>query len=140
VFRFHNLDPRHRPHGWRAVARWAIGDRLLGRRRVEPAGPGAPRVPPDLQAVCDTRGAPRLTWIGHASFLGSLGGGTFLVDPVFSPRAARLVRRHVPPGLAPHDRTTTTSMRLRFARCRRTWRSSCPARWGAGFTGAGSRG
>lgn len=86
-----------------AIIRWGILDRLAGRRRVVPPGPGAPRVEPD-PIPGDGRSAPDgLTWIGHASFLGSLGGGRFLVDPVFSERAGRLYRRHAAPALRPAD-------------------------------------
>jgi L-ascorbate metabolism protein UlaG (beta-lactamase superfamily) len=85
----------------RAVLRWGVIDRLLGRRRVAPPGPPAPRVPPDPDLIRDVGGAPRLTWIGHASFLGSLGGGTFLVDPVFSDRAGVVVKRYAPPAFGP---------------------------------------
>jgi L-ascorbate metabolism protein UlaG (beta-lactamase superfamily) len=42
---------------------------------------------------------PRLTWIGHASFLGSLAGSRFLIDPVFSSHAGVLYPRHTAPGL-----------------------------------------
>jgi L-ascorbate metabolism protein UlaG (beta-lactamase superfamily) len=38
-------------------------------------------------------------WLGHASFLGSLGGHRFLIDPVFSPHAGWLYRRYLPPPL-----------------------------------------
>ena len=34
--------------------------------------------------------ATTVTWIGHASFLVSVGGATFLTDPVFSSRASPL--------------------------------------------------
>jgi L-ascorbate metabolism protein UlaG (beta-lactamase superfamily) len=40
-----------------------------------------------------------LAWLGHASFLGSLGGYQFLIDPVFSRHAGWLYRRHLPPPL-----------------------------------------
>jgi len=101
--RFANLDPRHRPHDARAILRWAVWDRLTGRRRIEPPGPPAPRVEPDRDAVLRDGGPPSLTWIGHASFLGSVAGVRFLIDPVFSPSAGRLVPRFVPPGLLPRD-------------------------------------
>jgi len=99
--RFQNPDPAHAPHGIRAVVRWGVTDRILGRRRVSHPGPAAPRVEPDLDAVHDLDGPPRLTWIGHASFLGSAEGAAFLIDPMFSRRAGWLFPRHVAPGLAP---------------------------------------
>jgi L-ascorbate metabolism protein UlaG (beta-lactamase superfamily) len=101
--RFANPDPAHGPHGMGAILRWGVFDRLLGRRRIEPPGPPAPRVAPDLDAIRDLDGPPRLTWIGHASFLGSLGGGAFVVDPHFSDHAGVIYKRHVAPGLRPAD-------------------------------------
>jgi L-ascorbate metabolism protein UlaG (beta-lactamase superfamily) len=50
-------------------------------------------------AIRRADGPPRVTWIGHASFLATLGGASFLIDPVFSKRIALLVPRHGEPGL-----------------------------------------
>jgi L-ascorbate metabolism protein UlaG (beta-lactamase superfamily) len=97
--RYNNPDPRHRPHDMRAVFRWGILDRVTGRRRVRPAGPPAPRVEPDLRLIRGSNGPTRLTWVGHASFLGTIGGAHFLIDPVFSERVAWVVRRRAPAGL-----------------------------------------
>ena len=99
--RYANLDPRHAPHGLSAVLRWSILDRISGRRRIAPLGSPAPGVPPDLEAIRDPHGPPRVTWIGHASFLVSLAGASVLVDPVFSRRIAGLVPRNGDPGLLP---------------------------------------
>ena len=101
--RFTNLDPAHRPQNARAILRWGLWDRLTGRRRISPPGPPAPRVAPDLAAIHDPHGPPRLTWIGHASFLVSVGGVHVLIDPMFSERAGRIYRRSVPPGLVPSE-------------------------------------
>lgn len=101
--RFANLDPRHRPNDFRAIWRWGVSDRLSGRRRVSPPGPPAPRVEPDLDLVHERSERPRLTWIGHASFLAALGGRSFLVDPVFGRRVGWVYRRHGLPGLSPHQ-------------------------------------
>ena len=101
--RFSNPDPAHRPHGTAAILRWGVWDRLAGRRRVMPPGPPAPRVDPDLPAIRRADGPPRLTWIGHATFLGAAGGAHFLVDPIFSARAGFTYRRFVEPGLSAAD-------------------------------------
>ncbi len=98
-----HLDPDHRPHGLRTVVRWGIFDRLTGARKIAPPGPGAPVAAPDLELIHRPGGAPRLTWIGHASFLGSLGGQRFLIDPNFSRRIGAFYPRHVPPGLEAGD-------------------------------------
>lgn len=99
--RYANLDPRHRPHSLGALWRWSVGDRLSGRRVIAPPGPPAPRVAVDPSRLADLAGAPRLTWIGHASFLGSAGGAAFLFDPIFSSSAGGVVRRYGEPGLRP---------------------------------------
>ncbi len=98
--RFANADPRHRFHGPRAILRWAVWDRLRGRRRVRPAGPPAPRVEPDAARIRRHGERAQLTWGGHATFLASLGGRSVLVDPVFSRRIAWFVPRYGRPGLA----------------------------------------
>jgi L-ascorbate metabolism protein UlaG (beta-lactamase superfamily) len=95
--RFHNMDPDHRPHGAGAILRWGITDRLLGRRRPQPPGPPSPIVQPDLDLIHRDTGESYLMWLGHASFLGALGGHRFLIDPVFSPHAGWLYRRHLRP-------------------------------------------
>jgi L-ascorbate metabolism protein UlaG (beta-lactamase superfamily) len=50
--------------------------------------------------VNDPAGRPRLTWIGHASFLLSLDGVNLLVDPVLAPRTGLVYRRFDGPGLS----------------------------------------
>ena len=97
--RFTNLDPNHRPHGRWEILRWGITDRLRGRRRPRPPGLPAPIVGPDFDLLQSRSSQPWLTWLGHASFLGSLGGHRFLIDPVLSAHAGWLYRRHLPPPL-----------------------------------------
>jgi L-ascorbate metabolism protein UlaG (beta-lactamase superfamily) len=97
--RYSNQDPGHRPHGPRAILRWGITDRLLGRRRKRPPGPAAPIVPPDNDLIHGGTTEPWLIWLGHASFLGSLGGHRFLIDPLFSAHAGWLYRRYLPPPM-----------------------------------------
>jgi L-ascorbate metabolism protein UlaG (beta-lactamase superfamily) len=92
------------------VFRWSVLDRLTGRRRVAPPGPPAPRTTIDRVALHRADGSPRVTWIGHASFLGSLSGASFLVDPVFSRRIARLIKRHGEPGLLAADLPPLTAL------------------------------
>ena len=101
--RFRNLDPAHRPHGMGAVFRWGVWERYVVGRPIDPPGPPAPRVEPDAALLGEREGPPRLTWVGHASFLGQLGGSAFLVDPVFSRRVGWVVRRHGEPGLTSRD-------------------------------------
>jgi len=101
--RFRNLDPRHRgPSTW-AAFRWAIGDRVLGKRRPAPPGPPAPSVAPDLALIESPDEGVRITWIGHSSFLIQIGAQNLLVDPVFSERIAWFFPRYVAPGLRPDE-------------------------------------
>ncbi len=101
--RFTNPDPRHRPHNLREAWRWGVWDRLTGRRRVEPPGPPAPAVAHDAKLVHANGDFPRLTWIGHASFLVTLDGKHILVDPVFARRIGTFYPRHGLPGLEADD-------------------------------------
>ncbi len=97
--RFANPDPGHAPHSAAAVFRWMVLDPLRGRRRVQPAGPPAPRTAPDVERIHSPAKTTRATWIGHASFLCTLAGRHLLIDPVFSRRIAMFVPRHGEPGL-----------------------------------------
>ena len=98
-----HFDPEHQPQPFSQVFRWAVLDRLTGRRKVAPPGPPAPRVAPDLERLQQRAAEPRVTWIGHASFLGQLGGASVLIDPVFSRALSGVFRRYVAPGLAPEQ-------------------------------------
>jgi L-ascorbate metabolism protein UlaG (beta-lactamase superfamily) len=95
--RFQNVEPAHKFHTFDAVLRWGIGDRWTGRRRIATPGAPAPAVEPDPELL-RRRDGLRLTWIGHASFFGVLGGARFLVDPVFSRRVGVFYPRHGRPG------------------------------------------
>ena len=97
--RYENLDPDHRPHGPGAILRWGITDRLLGRRRKQPPGTPAPIVQPDYDLINGEDARSWLLWLGHASFLGSLVGRRFLIDPVFSSHAGWFFRRYLPPPM-----------------------------------------
>jgi len=57
----------------------------------------------DLDAIHGVSSAPRVTWIGHASFLATLSSTSCLVDPVFSKAIAGIVRRHGEAGLQAPD-------------------------------------
>lgn len=105
-----HLDPDHPPHGRSDIFRWAILDRIRGRRRPRPPGPPAPRIEPDLELIHRRGGAPRLTWIGHSSLLGTLGGASFLVDPVFSQRVGWVYRRHGLPALTAEELPPLTAV------------------------------
>ncbi len=99
--RFKNLDGSV-PQTFNSVFKWAVTDRLAGRRRKSPDRAPMPRVEPDLQALA-TPPAPgegaRLTWLGHASWLVQLDGVSLLIDPVLRDAINVVIRRNVPPGV-----------------------------------------
>ena len=59
-----------------------------------------PAVSPDRALIATAASRPRITWLGHASFLLQLDGASVLVDPVFSMRIAGFIRRNVPAPLS----------------------------------------
>jgi L-ascorbate metabolism protein UlaG (beta-lactamase superfamily) len=86
------------------VFRWAVTDKVMGRRRRSPERAPVPRVDPDeaLLAAPPPPGQPaRLTWLGHASWLVQLDGVTLLIDPVLGDSIGGVVKRNVAPGLPP---------------------------------------
>src|SRR6267143_1480915 len=101
--RFANLDGSG-PNAGRMVFRWAVLDRLNGRRRRTPPTAAVPAVAPDpaLLATAPAPGEPaRITWLGHASWLVQLDGASLLIDPVFGERVSYLIPRNVPAPLRP---------------------------------------
>jgi L-ascorbate metabolism protein UlaG (beta-lactamase superfamily) len=99
--RFVNLDGST-PRGLSALLRWAVWDRVTGKRRRAPDRAPVPVVAPDLAALA-TPPAPgepaRVTWLGHASFLVQLDGVSLLVDPALLPSITGGIARNVPPGV-----------------------------------------
>jgi L-ascorbate metabolism protein UlaG (beta-lactamase superfamily) len=80
------------------IWKWRVTDALAGKNRSREGGPFAPpRRQPDRALI--EGGAPQLTWIGHASFLLTLGGKRILVDPIFRHRLGPIARL-APPGIA----------------------------------------
>jgi len=100
--RFLNLDGSG-PSPPGAVFRWAVVDRVVGRRRRSAARAAVPTVAPDLALLATPASAPRLTWLGHASFLVQLDGASVLIDPIFGERIAGFIRRNAPAPLRPRD-------------------------------------
>lgn len=100
---YRNLDGSVVEKGLGDVLKWKLGLSAPGEVREQFLAEArsvqrAPRMPNDGTGL---RGASRsgLTWIGHATFLAQLGGLSFLIDPVLSPRLFT-IRRLVDPGLA----------------------------------------
>ena len=95
---FKNLDGSGpQPPG--VVFRWAVLDKLSGRRRKSPDAAEVPFVKTDPRAVAlpPAVGEPaRLTWLGHASWLVQLDGLSLLIDPIFGERISYVVKRNCP--------------------------------------------
>jgi len=99
--RFVNLDGTV-PQGLGTVLRWAVIDRLAGRRRRSPPNAPVARVEPDLALLRrpPEPGEPaRLTWLGHASWLVQLDGVSLLVDPALRATLFGGIQRNVAPGI-----------------------------------------
>ena len=100
--RFVNLDGSG-PHKATEVLRWAVIDKIAGRRRKGEDGSGAPAVEPDRALLAAPATAPRITWLGHASFLVQLDGASIAIDPIFGERIGGFIRRKVAAPLQPAD-------------------------------------
>jgi L-ascorbate metabolism protein UlaG (beta-lactamase superfamily) len=100
--RFVNLDGSG-PHPFGDVFKWAVVDKLAGRRRKSPAHAPVPAVAVDPEALrvppAPSEGA-RLTWLGHASWLVQIGGQSLLIDPVLGDSITVVIRRNGEPPLA----------------------------------------
>ena len=103
--KFRNLDGSG-PNPLSAVLRWALFDKVTGKRRKSPATAEVPSVAADLALLrtppAKGEGA-RLTWLGHASWLVQLDGLSLLIDPVLSPSLPGFIKRNVAPGVAAAD-------------------------------------
>ncbi|WPB75800.1 MBL fold metallo-hydrolase [Archangium violaceum] len=99
--RFKNLDGSL-PHALGNVFKWAVGDKLAGKRRKSPDTAPVRRVEPDLASLATPpavgEGA-RLTWLGHASWLVQLDGVSLLIDPALRDTITGFIRRNVGPGV-----------------------------------------
>jgi L-ascorbate metabolism protein UlaG (beta-lactamase superfamily) len=95
---FTHFDPGHPRLPFSTIFRWAVIDRLRGRRKIAKPGKPAPQVAPDLELIAKPAEKPRLTWLGHSSFLLQMAGRAILFDPVLGNRALA-VKRHGKPGL-----------------------------------------
>jgi L-ascorbate metabolism protein UlaG (beta-lactamase superfamily) len=89
--RFSNRDPLAEPRLSR-VLKWAVVDRVAGRRRQSPKT----AVIPSVSAPIPPRSADSVLWLGHATAMITLAGVRILTDPVLWGQVGPGVRRNVP--------------------------------------------
>lgn len=94
--RFRNTYAHSNP-GLRDFARWLI-------TRTAPPKPVPARVVPcDHERLKADTSTPRITWVGHSTFLVQIEGRNLLTDPIFTNRASPVYfagpKRVTPPGL-----------------------------------------
>lgn len=83
--KFFNPWPGAKPHGISGMFRWTF--ERIGKKR------DAGRAPIPISPNTDFTAAPhspRITWVGHSTFLIQLDGLNFLTDPIWSQRASPL--------------------------------------------------
>src|SRR3954465_350389 len=90
--RFINLDGSG-PHSASEVLRWAVIDKIAGRRRKSDDRDAAPVVKPDRALLATPATKPRITWLGHASFLVQIDGASIAIDPIFGDRIGAVFKR-----------------------------------------------
>ncbi|MFL5425705.1 MAG: MBL fold metallo-hydrolase [Myxococcales bacterium] len=100
--RFINLDGTG-PHSASEVLRWAVIDKIAGKRRKSTDGEGAPVVKPDRALLATAATKPRITWLGHASFLVQLDGASIVIDPIFPDRIGAVFKRKPAVPLQPAE-------------------------------------
>ena len=92
-----NLDGTTPDKNLGDILKWQIVDRLTGKRRRSAT---RSKLAHSERWKNLAGSAPRLTWIGHASFVLRLGGKLIATDPIWSNRIQGAVPRLVPPGVA----------------------------------------
>ena len=100
-YKYKNLDEPYYPIAFRDVFKWAVSDKMWGRRRAAPNRVRVPVVEPDLALIrSDTQS---ITWVGHATFLVRMGGRSIVIDPNWSQSLSGIIHRNVAPGLSLED-------------------------------------
>jgi N-acyl-phosphatidylethanolamine-hydrolysing phospholipase D len=95
---FRNPWPGGSLHGTRGLLKW-----MLTRSRTPSPARTSLSAAPGLEHPSGDSDEPRVTWVGHSSFLIQVRGLNVLTDPIWSDRASPVSfagpRRLVPPGL-----------------------------------------
>jgi len=96
-----NLDGTTPDKNLSDILKWQIVDRVTGKRKRANVPFETPFVKNDGKELASMD--PRLTWIGHATFVMRLGGKLIATDPIWSNRIHGAVPRLVQPGVAFED-------------------------------------
>jgi L-ascorbate metabolism protein UlaG (beta-lactamase superfamily) len=95
--KYTNLDGTTPDKSLADLLRWNLVDRARVKRTEEDLRFTPPRVENDGSRLFAGT-VDRMTWVGHATFLASLGGVTFATDPIWAERLGT-VKRISPPGV-----------------------------------------
>lgn len=97
--RYRNLDGSF-PHSMSSVLRWAVADRVSGRRAPNREPFEVPLVANDGSALRGNKDQRLLTWVGHATWIIQMAGINCVVDPIWASAISGVVPRRSPPGVA----------------------------------------
>lgn len=86
--------------GVKGILRWRVVDPIKGNRPVKDTTTGPIARPYDKDLIANATAS--LVWIGHASFLLTLGGKRMLIDPVLAQRVGTHERISAP-GIPIHE-------------------------------------
>lgn len=100
--KYRNLDGSV-PQDFGAVFKWAVVDRLAGRRAPSRREHAVPVVPNDGSRLRANVADPWVTWVGHATWVVQMGGTNAVVDPIWVPAIGGVAKRKSPPGVALKD-------------------------------------
>ena len=104
---FRNPYPGFEERGFQDVFKWAVIDRLAGKRPRRPHTYNFPVISNDGRYLRENNSEFSITWVGHSTLLIQVDGLNILTDPIWSDRASPLQfagpKRYVPPGLAFDD-------------------------------------
>jgi len=101
---FRNPYPGFENRGISDVFKWAVIDRVAGKKPFHPDRYDFPSVPNDGKWLRGNKTEFSLTWVGHSTLLIQIDGLNILTDPIWSDRASPVSfagpKRYMPPGLA----------------------------------------
>jgi L-ascorbate metabolism protein UlaG (beta-lactamase superfamily) len=79
------------------ILKWKVVDAIAGKNKRDSSSFVVPATTPNHELIAS--GAPQLTWLGHASYLVTVGGKRVLIDPVLCTRMGP-IKRLSAPGIA----------------------------------------